>query len=200
MEAEPGLVELDVAEPVWPHFFTVAPLVLVGTREEDGSHNLAPKHMALPLGWENFWGFVCAPRHRTYHNAKREEAFTVTYPRPNQVLLASLAAAPRDETGVKLDLASIDTFSARQIDGVFMADGYLFLECELERIVEGFGENILIAGRVVAAYVQKGALLTDERDANDALREEPVLAYLDWGRFTAIREGYAFPFPIGFER
>jgi len=27
------LVILDYAEPIWPHFFTVSPLVLFGTRD-----------------------------------------------------------------------------------------------------------------------------------------------------------------------
>ena len=58
-------VELDVRWPVWERVYMVAPLVLVGTREPDGRHDLAPKHMALPLGWQNYFGFVCAPRHST---------------------------------------------------------------------------------------------------------------------------------------
>ena len=34
------LIELDVEEPIWDQFFWVAPLVLIGTREADGSHDL----------------------------------------------------------------------------------------------------------------------------------------------------------------
>ena len=37
----PRRVELDVRVPVWDRFFTVAPLVLVGTRESDGRFDLA---------------------------------------------------------------------------------------------------------------------------------------------------------------
>ena len=61
----------------------------------------APKHMVSPLGWQNFFGFVCTPRHRTYQNIRREGAFTVTFPRPSQVVLTSLSAAPRDDDDVK---------------------------------------------------------------------------------------------------
>ena len=67
---------LPLDEPVWERFFTVFPLVLVGTREEDGGHDLAPKHLAMPLSWGNWFGFVCTPRHRTYENAVRMGAFT----------------------------------------------------------------------------------------------------------------------------
>jgi len=49
----PRLVELDLNDPIWERFFWVAPLVLVGTLEVDGSHDLAPKHMAMPMGWKN---------------------------------------------------------------------------------------------------------------------------------------------------
>ena len=66
------LIELDVSLPIWERFFWVAPLVLVGTREPDGGHDLAPKHMATPIGWENYYGFVCTPRHHTYSNIRRE--------------------------------------------------------------------------------------------------------------------------------
>ena len=98
---EDDLVRLREDEIVCERVFTASPLVLVGTKEEDGDYNLAPKHMALPLGWQDYFGFVCTPRHRTYHNARRERSFTVTYPRPTQVLLASLAASPREEANSK---------------------------------------------------------------------------------------------------
>lgn len=63
---------------------------------KDGGYDMAPKHMARGLGRGNYFGFVCTPRHATYHNAKREGAFTVTYPRPTQVLQASFSATSRE--------------------------------------------------------------------------------------------------------
>lgn len=35
---------------------------------------------------------------------------------------------------------------------MLLEDGYLFLECALESIVDDFEENALIAGRIVAAH------------------------------------------------
>ena len=52
------LIGLDPHGPIWDRFFTVAPLVVVGTREPDGGHDLAPKHLAMPLSWANHFGFV----------------------------------------------------------------------------------------------------------------------------------------------
>ena len=127
--ARSSLVTLPEDAPVWERTFTVNPLVLIGTKERDGDYDLAPKHMAMPMGWENYFGFVCTPRHRTYHNARREGVFTVSYPRPVQVVLASLAAAPRESDGSKLAVDVLPTFPASEVDGLFIEDAYLFLEC-----------------------------------------------------------------------
>ena len=70
-----------------------AALPLSGCAAMLGGYDLAPKHMATPLGWGGWFGFVCTPSHATYANALREGFFTVSFPRPSQVLLASLAAA-----------------------------------------------------------------------------------------------------------
>ena len=40
------LVQIDTAVPIWDRFYMVAPLVLIGTIEPDGSLELAPKHIA----------------------------------------------------------------------------------------------------------------------------------------------------------
>ena len=84
------LIPLDVSFPVWDRFFMVAPLVVIGTREEDGTYDLAPKHMVTPLGWKNYFGFVCTPEHSTYQNVRRTEAFTVSFPTSDAVVLTSL--------------------------------------------------------------------------------------------------------------
>ena len=55
-------------ETVWERVFTVAPLVIVGSKGPDGTYDLAPKHMAMPLGWGDRYCFVCTPRHNTHRN------------------------------------------------------------------------------------------------------------------------------------
>ncbi|QDU98898.1 flavin reductase [Lignipirellula cremea] len=153
-----GLVSLDVLLPIWGRFFAVSPLIVVGSLEENSEWNFAPKHMATPLGWENYFGFACTPEHGTYANIRRNGEFTVTYVRPTQVLLASLAASGREQQGQKPALAALPTFPAKRVAGRFLADGYLFLECELDRIVDGFGANSLIAGKVVEAHIDEDSL------------------------------------------
>ena len=189
------LVKLPVDEALWQRVFTVAPLVLIGTRDEDGGHNLAPKHMVTPVGFRGHWAFVCNPDHRTYWNVRREKQFTVSYCRPSQVLLASLAAAPRcGEGGDKPSLRAIPTIPAREIDGVLLADGYLFLECELEKILDDLGEHSLVLGRIVAAHVSRECMRVSERSDQALVRRESLLAYLSPGRYAEIRKSFSFPF------
>ena len=188
-------VELDVRVPVWERFFTVAPLVLVGTREPDGRDDFAPKHLVLPLGWQNYFGFVCTPRHSTYYNAARERAFTVSFPRPGQVLETSLAASGRCEDGSKPALAALPTVPARRIAGAFLEGAAVQLECTLDRIVDGFGPNSLVVGRIVAARADPAALRDADRAPEDVLAAAPLLAYLHPGRFASIDASLPFPFP-----
>jgi len=193
-------VELDVRVPVWERVFTVAPLVLVGTREPDGSFDLAPKHLALPLSWQNHFGFVCTPRHSTYANALRERAFTVSYPRPAQLVHTSLAASPRCADGTKPAVAALPTRPASRVAGVLVEGAWLQLECELERVVEGLGENVLVVGRVVAASADPAALIDADREPEDVLAQAPLLAYVHPGRFAEIAAAYSFPLPEGMHR
>jgi flavin reductase (DIM6/NTAB) family NADH-FMN oxidoreductase RutF len=86
------------------------------------------------------------------------------------------------------------------IEGVFLKDAYLFLECEVERIVDDLGENSLLIGRVAAAHVHEDGLRVSEQDDQAVIRENPLLAYLPPDRYAAIDETNAFPFPAGFEK
>ena len=197
---QPTLVSLDLDQPIWERFFTVAPLVVVGSRERNGTYDLAPKHMAMPLGWGNYFGFMCTPHHHTYSNIRRTKEFTVSFPRPSQVLATSLTATPRCDHDHKLSLNALPTIRAKVVDGVFLQDAYLNLECKLIRIVDDFGDNSLITGKIVAAYVDEVALRSSDRDDQDLLRQAPLLAYLPPGRFTTIDHSQAFPFHEGFQR
>lgn len=194
------LVELALDVPPWERVFTVAPLVLVGTREEDGSFDLAPKHMAGPMGWGNWFGFVCTPRHGTYRNARRTGVFTVSYPRPSQVVSASLAASPRCDDGTKPELGHLPTIPAEEVDGVFVAGAHLVLGCRLEKVVDDLDDNSLLIGRVVEARADPKAVRDADRDDAGTLRSAPVLAYLHPGRIARIRTSHCFPFPEGFSR
>ena len=192
----PGnVVAVDTTVPVWEQFFTVAPLVLVGTRDADGSLDLAPKHMVTPMGWQNYFGFVCTPRHNTCSNIARTGEFTVSYPKPSQVLITSLAASPRVAEGNKPIIDYLSTFPATQVDGSFISDGYLYFECRHFKTIDGFGENCLITGEIVAAFADDDYLRHAEDDDQETIHGAPLFAYLAPGRFAAIDRSNAFPFP-----
>jgi flavin reductase (DIM6/NTAB) family NADH-FMN oxidoreductase RutF len=194
----PSIVELDVGSPIWSRFFSVAPLIVVGTLEDDGAIDLAPKHMAMPLGWQNYFGFVCSPRHATQRNAQSRGQFTVSFPRPDQIVQSGLVASRRAEDGSKPAVSALATMPARVVEGVLVRDAYVWLECGLERIVEGFGENSLIVGEIVAASVDERALRASESDDADLTSAMPLLAYVSPGRFAQIGETFSFPFPADF--
>jgi flavin reductase (DIM6/NTAB) family NADH-FMN oxidoreductase RutF len=196
----PALIELDTASSIWENFFSVFPLVVIGTREADGSDDLAPKHLAMPMSWSNHFGFVCTPRHNTFQNIERTQQFSVTYMRPSQAVLASLAATPRCDDGSKPITQSLPTFAAEKIDAPLLKDGYLFLECELQQRVDNLGDNSLIIGRVISARIAEDALRSSGQDDEDLVFNAPLLAYLYPGRFAEISSTTQLPFPAGFKR
>jgi flavin reductase (DIM6/NTAB) family NADH-FMN oxidoreductase RutF len=194
-----SLVELDTRTPIWERFFTVAPLVLVATKEDDG-YDVAPKHLAMPLGWKNYFGFVCSPSHATYRNVLAHREFTVSFPRADRILQTSFAAGGRLEDGSKPTLSAVPTFPARVVDGVLVEGCGLYLECVLERVVEGFADNGLIVGEIVSASVAREALRGSDVDDADLLNDLSPLVYLAPGRYGIVRETYSFPFPMQFRR
>jgi flavin reductase (DIM6/NTAB) family NADH-FMN oxidoreductase RutF len=188
------VVPLRIEAPLWTRFFSVAPLVLVGTKEGD-HFDIAPKHMAMPLGWKNFYCFACSPRHATYRNAVEHGAFTASFPGEELIVQTGLAASGRLSDASKPGLAALPTFPALVVDGVLVQGCRLYLECELERVVDGFEANSLVVGRIVAASAREDVLRDAEKDDADLLDRVGVLAYLHPGRFATVRESRAFPFP-----
>ena len=195
------LISLDPHIPVWDRVYTVAPLVVIGSKS-GGEDDLAPKHMATPIGFGNYFAFVCTPRHCTYDNIKESGVFTVSFPTPEQLVSISLSASPRKESESKSKnvIAALPTIKASSID-VLMIDGaYLYLECELFKIIDGFDDYSLITGHVRRVLVHEDYLKSSDRDENQQIREHPLLAYIAHGRFATISETHNFPFPKDFQR
>ena len=191
-------VSIPVDAPIWDRIFMVAPLVIVGSREGGGGYDLAPKHMAMPLGWDNRYCFVCSPRHATQQNIADTGEFTVSFPTPAQIEQTSMAAGPRMEDGSKPTLGVLHTLPASTVDGVLVSGAYLWLECVLEQVLEGFGDNSLIIGRVVAAAADEQALRSEPQRDDELLQSSPLLAYLSPGRFAGVGETEPFPFRADF--
>jgi flavin reductase (DIM6/NTAB) family NADH-FMN oxidoreductase RutF len=194
-------ISLNVKDTIWDHFYTVAPLVVIGSKENN-VYDLSPKHMVTPIGFSNYIGFVCTPRHVTYHNIKKEKKFTVSFVRPSQILLTSLAAIPRCEDNhySKDIVKNIPTIPTGKKDNIFIADSYVLFECSLFKIIDGFDDYSIITGQIDAAFVHKDYKIFSEVDQQKHIYDNPLLAYLAQGRFASIKETFSFPYPKDFQR
>lgn len=179
----------------------IAPLAVIGTREGDG-YDLAPKHMITPMGFDNYFGFVCTPTHGTYQNIVRHGEFTVSFPKPEQTLITSLSASPRHGEVSKSEqiIDTLPTIRATAVDALFLEQSYLMLECRHFKTIDGFGINSLITGEIIRGFVHPDYLRVSERDEQEQLHEHPLMAYVAEGRFARVAETYHFPFPKGFKR
>ncbi len=193
-------VELEVEYSIWDRFPLILPFVLIGTRDEDGRPHLAPNNLVTPLGWENYFGFVCAPTHSTYRNAEREGFFAVSYPRPEQVVQVAIASSFHYDEAGREELETLPTLPATRGEAALLQDAYLHLECRLLKIVDGFGRTRLVTGEVVAARAHQDVRLRVDRDTQDVLLNNPLLAYVHPGRVTKIRHTHALPFPAVLKR
>ena len=200
MKDQKTWVTLDTSKPIWDRFYTVAPLYVVGTKGPDGEADLAPKHLATPMSWDNYFGVVCSETHGTLKNIERDGVFTVSAPRPDQVVLTSLAASPRCDDGSKPVVDALPTVPGIEVDAPCLRDAYLILECRFSQFVKNLGRNTLIIGEVVAARVDEDVMTAHEVDAQEQLHKHPLLTYISPGRFATIDKTQAYPFPKGFSR
>ncbi len=194
-----GRVHLDGPTPVWERVLTVAPLVVVGTVDPDGRPDLAPKHMVMPLGDQHV-AFACSPTHATHANLARTGSFTMSWVRPDDVLLAALAASPRDEVGAKPALAAIPTRPASEVEGIVLDGAHLALECRVDRVLDDWGHWSLVVGEVVHAEAAAEAVVASDEDPQDVLARAPLLAFLAPDRLAEVALSQGFPYPAGFRR
>lgn len=192
---------LDLSAAVWDRVFIVAPLVVVGTREGN-QYDMAPKHMAFPVGFKNYFGFVCTPEHATYQNIRRTSEFTVSFPLPDDIILVSLSATSREELISKYNnvIRNLPHVRAETMDLPVLRDAYLTFECSVYKIIDGFGENSIITGEITAASVKNDYMKLSDTDAQKQLNEHNLLAFIAPDRFARISETQNFPFPKDFRK
>ena len=110
----------------------------------------------------------------------------------------TVVGLPGTVTGAVIDY--FKTFPAREIEGRFIEDGYLYFECRHYKTIDGFGENCLITGEIVAAWGDDDFLRRSQADDQETIHESPLFAYLPPGRFATIDRSNAFPFPESMRR
>jgi flavin reductase (DIM6/NTAB) family NADH-FMN oxidoreductase RutF len=189
-------IPLGVDRPIWDRFFTVAPLVIIGSKEPDGTTSRRSTWRCRSGGRTPR---SCAARNMAC-GTSRERQFTVSFPRPTEIVASSLAASPRCEDDSKPALGLLPRRPATTVDGVLIDDCYLYLECTLHSMLDGFGANSLIIGDVVAASASEDYLRMDDRDCGEQLFQPPLLVYASPCRYATLRETAQFPLPEGFSR
>jgi hypothetical protein len=113
----------------------------------------------------------------------------VSVPKPNEVILTSLAAQLR-RRGRPTGRIGVGSDRVSPHDGRDCAlRGHLQLEYELERLVDGFGPNSLIMGPVQAGRADAGV------DAGVVLERAPLLVYLSAGRLSEESASRSCTFP-----
>ena len=158
--------------------------------------------MVSPIGFGPYFGFVCTPRHGTFRNIRETGEFTVSFPKPDQLVFTSLSASPRQESISKSDAIqeTLPVVKALGMDAPLVDGSYLYLECRFYKLIEGFDDYAIITGEVVAAYADKEYARLSELDEQEQLQNNPLLAYVAPGRFARISQTYNFPFPKDFKR
>lgn len=196
-----NILSLDITTSIWERVFTIAPLVIIGTKEDTG-YDLAPKHMVTPLGFGNYFGFVCTPRHATYGNIVKNNFFTVSFPVPGQVMETALSASPRIDCISKSEsiLKALPLVKATTIDAPMVKGAYLYLECKLHKIIDDFDDYSLITGTILAAQVNKHYLRVSDKDERAQLKKYPLLAFISPDRFARVEDTLNFPFPKDFKK
>ena len=117
-----------------------------------------------------------------------------------------MSAPPRRKVTYSLPGNLVDSIAEVVREGAapsysaFVEDAYVFLECEHFKTIDGFGQNSLITGKIVAAQADVAALRTSDDDEQEAIRQAPLFAYLPPNRFATIDTTHTFPFPADMKK
>jgi len=130
-------------------YFTVKPLILVTTLGPDGLPNVAPKTQNMDVGrTEEYFAFVCTPKHHTYQNAKTNGEFVVNYPGPE--LIRNVSASSQFAENVdEIALAGLTAIPSLVVKPPRIKECFAHLECRLVEIKDLDSASIIL-GKIVA--------------------------------------------------
>jgi flavin reductase (DIM6/NTAB) family NADH-FMN oxidoreductase RutF len=181
-----------VAEPAILYFGT--PVVLVGSRNQDGSPNLAPISSAWWLGWNCMLGF--GARSQTPQNLERERECVLNLPSVDQVTavdrLARLTASdPVPEHKLRMGYRhEREKFAAAGLtaDRADLVDAPRVRECpvQLEAVVTGLhrleaddpsrrGSLVGIEVKIVRVHLEESILMEGHDDRVDPEKWRPLV-------------------------
>lgn len=176
-------------------FFRPTSLVLVTTLSPLGVGNVAPKTQVMPVGRKGYWAFACCDRHHTYQNVARQGEFVINIPGPELIEQVSQAAAEFPPGTDEISGAGLTAIASRVVGVPSIAECRVHLEFKNYQILDGFGEESLVIGEVVAVTVDEEAV-----DAGvEILEGHPLLVYVYPGHYTGIKKAEKFVFPRNYK-
>jgi flavin reductase (DIM6/NTAB) family NADH-FMN oxidoreductase RutF len=178
----------------------VKPLILVTTLGPKGLPNVAPKTQNMDVGrHEQYFAFVCTPRHHTYQNLKANQEFVVNYPGPELIERVS-ATAQLAEDCDEIALAGLTGTPSLVVKPPRIKECYLHLECRLVEIKD-LEDSSLILGRVVARSADKEVSFKRGKSKENMglLSKRPLLAYIYPDHYTKINVAEEFIFPKNYK-
>ena len=181
-------------------YFTLKPLILVTTLGTTGFPNVAPKTQAMDVGRrEQYFAFVCTPRHHTYQNAVANKEFVVNFPGPELIEKVS-AAAQLAEDSDEIALAGLTSIPSMVVKPPRIKECYLHLECKLLEIKD-LEDSSLILGKVVARSADKEVSFErgKSRENIRLLSKRPLLAYVYPDHYAKISAAEEFVFPKNYK-
>jgi len=176
-------------------FFRSANLVLVTTLASSGVPNVAPKTQVMPVGRKGYWAFACCDRHHTYQNVIQQGEFVINFPGPELIEQVSQAAREFPPGTDEISEAGLTAMGSQEVRVPSIAECRVHLECKRYQVIDGYGEESLIVGEVVAVTVDEELV-----DAGAELLEEyPLLVYVYPGHYTGIEHVKRFRFPRNYK-
>jgi flavin reductase (DIM6/NTAB) family NADH-FMN oxidoreductase RutF len=172
-------IDLPLSISEWRPAPLVGQVVLVTTRNKDGTSNIAPKCWASMVASAPLTlAFNCNRDHWTARNVLRSREFVVNVPGAE---LASrvwaIAGLPHPRP---VEAAGFTPLASSKVKPPRVAECRTHLECVLDRHLS-FGMEVLLIGRIVAASADK--TVAEARDPFDLYR---TFVYLEPGTYGII--------------
>jgi flavin reductase (DIM6/NTAB) family NADH-FMN oxidoreductase RutF len=145
------------------------PTVLVSTRDEEGSFNLAPIAWNCPVGKDPPTLLIVVGKgHKTNENIEKTGEFIVCVPHRDQTELVVKTGKISGYEVDKFSQFSIDAQPGEKVNALVPVDSVGYSECRVKKVVELDKVNIVIAS-VEQAWAKKGTfkerLLIEKEEA-----------------------------------
>lgn len=181
-------------------YFTIKPIILVTTLGGNGLPNVAPKTQCMSVGrHEEYFAFVCTPKHHTYQNAKANKEFVVNYPGPE--LIGKVSAASQFAENVdEVASSELTSIPSLVVKPPRIKECMVHLECKVVDIKDLDGDSIIL-GKVVARSSNREISFKREmaEESINLLSKHPLLAYVYPNHYTRIDTAEKFIFPKNYK-